>query len=650
MGARESADTGSEPVALILEGTVVTMQKAHPVWHDGVVYVGDDGLIEAVGDAGMTPPSGFEHAHRVATDGVIYPGLVDLHSHIGYNTLPLWTAASAPFKHHDSWPGKDDYDLAVTWPYRVFSVAAPEAVLKYAEVKAMIGGTTAIQGKPRTSRPIDGWLVRVIDDEQFGQPGDFVHVATIPKVGEALDKEATRLQGGHTVYIPHVGEGVPGTIVHREFNDLDGHGCVQAGLIGIHATALTAADFAKIGAAGGVDRLVAVLEPLAVPRHHRRPHGPAARRAGLPRLGLVAERDEALARRAEGGRPVEQAAAEGRSPDRSRALLARDVQSGRRPGRGVGPAHRPSGGRRRGRPAGAEAAPGGQLPEPDPRHGARRAARRHRRPGALRHDRHDVRCRCDRGRADHGPRRAAARPRPAGGHQGRGDDVEPGDREAGGGPRRPGRGLERRPGRAGGVGWGARRPGCAAGAAAGHAGGAEHRRVRRHQRAAGRSRDPAARSPLARPGVLRRRRCRGAADAAEAGRRTTRDAAAAGTQGAELGPRPGVVPALRQAAGTGRPARARDPGPRTAGGLLRQPAPEARDARDRPAAAPAAAARAARHDDRHGVPRRADQHLHRACATCTRSTTCPTRTAAAWPRSGSWSSVTTRRSAPRRGT
>ena len=94
------------------------------------------------------------------------------------------------------WPGKDDYDTAVTWPYRIFSVAAPEAVLKYAEVKAMIGGTTAIQGKPRTSRPIDGWLVRVIDDEQFGQPGDFVHVATIPKVGDALDKEARGSEAG----------------------------------------------------------------------------------------------------------------------------------------------------------------------------------------------------------------------------------------------------------------------------------------------------------------------------------------------------------------------------------------------------------------------------------------------------------------------
>ncbi len=238
-------------MALILEGTVVTMHHTHPVWHDGAVYVGDDGLIEAVGAASDPPPSGFEHAHRIDTGGVIYPGLIDLHSHIGYNTLPLWTAASAPFKHHDSWPGKDDYDTAVTWPYRIFSVAAPEAVLKYAEVKAMIGGTTAIQGKPRTSRPIDAWLVRVIDDEQFGQPGDFVHVATIPKVGDALDREATRLRAGHTVYIPHVGEGLPGTVVHREVDDLDGHGCIQAGLIGIHATAFTAADFAKVGTAGG---------------------------------------------------------------------------------------------------------------------------------------------------------------------------------------------------------------------------------------------------------------------------------------------------------------------------------------------------------------------------------------------------------------
>jgi 5-methylthioadenosine/S-adenosylhomocysteine deaminase len=238
-------------VALILEGTVVTMDDKRPIVKDGAVYVTDDGLIDSVGALSAAVPAGFQAARRVKTDAVIYPGLIDLHSHIGYNTLPLWSAKSAPFTHHDSWPGKDDYDTAVTWPYRIFSTAAPEAVLKYAEVKALIGGTTAIQGKPRTSRTIDGWLVRVIDDEQFGQPGDFVQTATIPKPPAALDRESTRLAAGHAVFVPHVAEGKRGSIVHKEFELLDGHACVQPGLIGIHATALLDADFAKLGSAQG---------------------------------------------------------------------------------------------------------------------------------------------------------------------------------------------------------------------------------------------------------------------------------------------------------------------------------------------------------------------------------------------------------------
>jgi hypothetical protein len=47
-------------------------------------------VIERVGDATAAPPAGYEAAPRVRVDGVVAPGLIDLHNHLAYNTLPLW--------------------------------------------------------------------------------------------------------------------------------------------------------------------------------------------------------------------------------------------------------------------------------------------------------------------------------------------------------------------------------------------------------------------------------------------------------------------------------------------------------------------------------------------------------------------------------
>lgn len=36
------------------------------------------------------PPAGFGDALKLDTAGTIYPGLIDLHNHIAYNTLSVW--------------------------------------------------------------------------------------------------------------------------------------------------------------------------------------------------------------------------------------------------------------------------------------------------------------------------------------------------------------------------------------------------------------------------------------------------------------------------------------------------------------------------------------------------------------------------------
>src|SRR2546421_907606 len=144
-------------MALVLVGTVVTFDPARPTLDPGAVYVGDDGRLAGVLGAADAPPSGFASARRIDTGGVIYPGLIDLHSHLAYNTLPLWEAARVPYKHHDLWPDEKHapaYSTSISWPTKVLGQTAAEALIKYVEVKALIGGTTAIQGAPPTTRQV----------------------------------------------------------------------------------------------------------------------------------------------------------------------------------------------------------------------------------------------------------------------------------------------------------------------------------------------------------------------------------------------------------------------------------------------------------------------------------------------------------------
>ena len=232
-------------MALVLTGTVVTFDSAESVYDPGVVYLGDDGMVSAVGPIGIARPTGFNGAPQIDTGAVIYPGLVDLHNHIGYNTLPLWEASHVPYQHHNSWTRETadpTYADAVSCPSKVMQRAAAEALIKYVEVKALIGGTTSIQGAPHTTRPVDGWLVRIVDIERFGGP-DRIEPSALQKPIKALQAEAAKLQDGH-VFIYHMAEGIAGSVVHQEFVDVQTAECDAPGLVGVHSMALTAEDFA----------------------------------------------------------------------------------------------------------------------------------------------------------------------------------------------------------------------------------------------------------------------------------------------------------------------------------------------------------------------------------------------------------------------
>jgi 5-methylthioadenosine/S-adenosylhomocysteine deaminase len=154
----------------------------------------------------------------------------------------------------------------VSWPSKVLQRAGAEALIKYVEVRALVGGTTAIQGAPHTTRPVDGWLVRILDNERFVGGADRVLTAALQKDRDALRKDAKKPRAGH-VLIYHDAEGQVGSIVTDEFVDLSATGCLQPGLIGVHASALAEEHFAhwraKLSATDGQGRGTAVWSPFS---------------------------------------------------------------------------------------------------------------------------------------------------------------------------------------------------------------------------------------------------------------------------------------------------------------------------------------------------------------------------------------------------
>jgi cytosine/adenosine deaminase-related metal-dependent hydrolase len=147
----------AEPVAL--HGAVITPDGA---WKSGYVVV-ESGVIREVS---RTKPAGAR-VHR--TDGVIVPGLIDLHSHPEFNVFAAWEPPRQ-FPNRYSWRASDVYHQLVRDPQnRLLTQLRPQTQLRYAEIRALVGGVTAIQGASgKTSSATSEPLVRNVDLWIFG--------------------------------------------------------------------------------------------------------------------------------------------------------------------------------------------------------------------------------------------------------------------------------------------------------------------------------------------------------------------------------------------------------------------------------------------------------------------------------------------------
>ena len=81
------------------------------------------------------------------TDAIIFPGLIDMHNHMEDGFLGLWDTARGEYRNRFEWRGNAQYRLAVKSNEAAFTnERATCAAYRWAELKALVGGTTAMQG------------------------------------------------------------------------------------------------------------------------------------------------------------------------------------------------------------------------------------------------------------------------------------------------------------------------------------------------------------------------------------------------------------------------------------------------------------------------------------------------------------------------
>jgi len=103
------------------------------------------------------------------TDGVIVPGLIDLHGHPEFNVFAPWEPPKTYLNRY-AWRGSDEYHALIRGPQDKLAKAVPSGTqLRYAEIRALVGGVTAIQGAGRVAGAATESLVRNVDGVIFGE-------------------------------------------------------------------------------------------------------------------------------------------------------------------------------------------------------------------------------------------------------------------------------------------------------------------------------------------------------------------------------------------------------------------------------------------------------------------------------------------------
>jgi len=193
----------------------------------------------------------------VDTGALIFPGLMNIHDHIAFNTIPAWDVP-ALMQDVSDWTGLDGYRQNIRYPNELLTNSLyydllPE-VGKYAEVKALAAGTTSEQGSFPTSPGFTNHLARNVDVANFG--ADRVRQRSLSVLDSTFqNSDAPALvsdmdAGSVDAWLVHLGEGTAED-APLEFSVLKNVCLLRSETVIIHGTALTPTELDELAAAGG---------------------------------------------------------------------------------------------------------------------------------------------------------------------------------------------------------------------------------------------------------------------------------------------------------------------------------------------------------------------------------------------------------------
>jgi 5-methylthioadenosine/S-adenosylhomocysteine deaminase len=267
----ELAVRASPDQAIALGGCVITpAQKLEDGW---VVIEGQQ--ITAVQSG---KPQGVK---AIPTKGVICPGLIDLHGHPEFNVFAAWEPPSQ-FVNRYAWRSSDLYHQLIRDPQDKLTGALPaKTQLRYAEVRALVSGVTAIQGTGgQASTFQDEALVRNVDKLIFGdQVGR--SMVDLPSEGRGKDQlDSIVADDSVTAFYIHVAEGQSSNKRSRdELGKLAKMGGVIEKTVVIHGTALSETDLGHLREAKG--------KLVWSPQSNLRLYGETTNAAAALKLGLA---------------------------------------------------------------------------------------------------------------------------------------------------------------------------------------------------------------------------------------------------------------------------------------------------------------------------------------------------------------------------
>ena len=238
----------------VISGTLVT--PGGVIEKGAMVVV--DGRIHAIGPEATTP----QDMPVIHVDGVVFPGLIDLHNHLVWNVLPRWKLP-APVGNRYEWQAMPEYVARLSGPEGALIAKGSGCDMeRYAEVKALVGGATSVVGSyapppsdPRRNECLKG-LARNLD-LMSGLYGDQMNAEPLRyeifpfEMGWEQAKAIRDGLGSRDLraVLFHVGEGKDASAA-REYRMLKGRGFLRPGVSVIHGVTLREADFREMAANG----------------------------------------------------------------------------------------------------------------------------------------------------------------------------------------------------------------------------------------------------------------------------------------------------------------------------------------------------------------------------------------------------------------